>query len=155
MKNSIKILDFPNEAVIELWQEAFGDTNEDIEFFLKNCKHKSLLGFLLDDKLAAMLFLVDCSIRGLDFKYIYAASTKKEFRSKGFMSALLDYCKTNYDYLALIPANIGLIDYYKKRGFEKSEGIENISFNEIKEIKEYLFEGCELDKPFALAYFGG
>lgn len=155
METSIKILDLPNKAVMELWQEAFGDSSEDIAFFWKNCKHKSVLGFLLDDKLAAMVFLVDCSIHSLDFKYIYAACTKKEFRSKGYMSALLDYCKKNYDYIALIPANAGLIDYYKKRGFEKNEDIENILFNEINEIKEYLFEGCELDKPFALAYLGG
>ena len=35
----IKFFDDSNK-IIPLWQEAFGDSKEDILFFLKNCKKK-------------------------------------------------------------------------------------------------------------------
>ena len=39
----IKFFDDSNK-IIPLWQEAFGDSKEDILFFLKNCKKKTALG---------------------------------------------------------------------------------------------------------------
>ena len=43
----IKFFDDSNK-IIPLWQEAFGDSKEDILFFLKNCKKKTALGFFDD-----------------------------------------------------------------------------------------------------------
>ena len=38
----IKYFDDEN-LIIRLWHEAFGDSDEDIVFFLKNCKHKKII----------------------------------------------------------------------------------------------------------------
>lgn len=136
------------EAIIDLWQEAFGDTREEILFFLENCNHKKCLGYFENKSLLSMLFLVKCSFG----YYIYAACTQKESRNTGTMTALLNNCKNNYHNLCLIPANESLISYYKKRGFLKEKPLSSLEFEETKEICAYLLEGCELKKPFILIY---
>ncbi len=138
--------------IIALWQEAFGDSKEDILFFLKNCKRKTALGYFENGVLCSMLFLVDCKVGGNDAKYIYAACTYKNQQRKGQMSALLSFCEKEYELLALIPANDKLVDYYDKRGFCSRGEIDNITFYESNEIKEYLFEGSSLLNPLLSIY---
>lgn len=138
------------EDIISLWQQAFGDSREDVLFFLNNCRNKSCV-CLYDGVLCSMLFLVDCNISGTEYKYIYAACTDKSSREKGCMTKLLEYCRSNYSHLVLIPADERLVDYYGKRNFNHKINIQNILFNECKEIKDYLLEGCSLAEPFALA----
>lgn len=144
---------FDDEGIITLWREAFDDSREDIEFFLDCCEYKSLVCYYNDnEQLCSMLFLVDASVNGERYKYIYAASTLKEYQQLGLMTKLLDFVKDNYSRVLLIPAESHLVDYYKKRNFTKQIDINNIRFFEIEDIEEYLFEGCELSEPFALAY---
>lgn len=140
-----------NDAIITLWYEAFGDSREDILFFINNLKHGECIGYYNDSGLLSMLYLVDCSVNELNFKYIYAACTLKSARGCGYMGRLLEYALDEYDNVLLIPADEGLVKYYCNRGFTHKINIENILFNESKEIREYLFEGCELDFPFALS----
>lgn len=141
-----------SSEIIELWQEAFGDSREDVIFFLENCKNKSCLCLESDKELKAMLFLVDTEIDDVQSKYIYAACTKKNCRKNGYMSMLLRFALDKYDSVALIPANEPLVDYYMKRGLDNKISIDSLKFDESKEINEYLFEGCELVSPFALQY---
>lgn len=143
------------KSVIELWQEAFGDSREDILFFINNCVHKECLTYYSNNQLASMLFLVDCLCDGKKGKYIYAACTFSSCRGQGFMSQLLDYCKENYSLICLIPADLSLVGYYSKREFNFKISLDKLVFNESGEIKDYLFEGCELKEPFSLAYYGG
>ncbi|MCD7797551.1 MAG: GNAT family N-acetyltransferase [Clostridiales bacterium] len=124
-------------------------------FFKDNCKHKKYLCFYSGDSLLSMLCLVDCVCDGEQGKYIYAACTLKASQGNGYMSALLDYCKENFPHLCLIPANDELIAFYYERGFTVSSDISNLKFDENDDIKEYLFEGCSLDKPFVMKYIGG
>lgn len=142
-----------NNDIISLWQEAFGDTESDIQFFIDNLRNGECIA-LYDDEIQSMLYLVDCTVNNERCKYIYAACTSKKHRSNGAMTKLLEWCRERYKAICLIPANEGLIDYYNKREFNKILDISDIQFDEIDEIKEYLFEGCELDKPFALLYKG-
>lgn len=143
------------DDIISLWKEAFGDSNEDILFFVNNLKNGECLAIYDDDEqIVSMLYFVDCRIDGVESKYIYAACTSKKCRSNGSMTQLLEWCKNNYNNICLIPANDGLIDFYKKRDFQKEIDIASITFDESDAIKEYLFEGCELEKPFALQYKG-
>lgn len=95
-----------------------------------------------------MLFLVDCKLSGEKCKYIYAACTYKNQRGKGYMSNLLEYCQENYDLLSLIPADNSLVRFYNKCAFTYREDIVNIYFDESEDIEEYLFDGCNLVKPF-------
>ncbi len=141
--------------IIELWQEAFGDSFDDIDFFIKNVKNARCLAFYDEDNIISMFYLVECTHNGKPGEYIYAACTKNEFRKKGIMSELLNYAKNNSkDFVCLIPANENLVEYYKSRGFVHKTEIESIEFNQIQEIKEYLFEGCELETSFMLMYEG-
>lgn len=150
MDKIIETVDY-DDKIIALWQEAFGDSREDVIFFLQNAKNICCL-CLYDNTLCSMLFLVDCKVNGVDFKYIYAACTAECARKKGYMSKLLMYCQEKYDNLILIPADKDLVNYYLKRKFKHKIDINDILFNERNEIQEYLFEGCSLKNPFALAY---
>lgn len=141
------------DDIISLWQEAFGDTREDILFFADNLKHGECIA-LYDNEIVSMLYLVDCKVDYKASKYIYAACTSKKYRSNGAMTRLLDYCKEKYESVCLIPANEGLISYYKKRNFDKAIDISSVTFDECDEICDYLFEGCELNNPFGLMYIG-
>lgn len=138
--------------IIPLWQEAFGDSKEDISFFLNNCKNIKCLGYFDEKMLSSMLFLIDCKISGDEYKYIYAACTYKNKRGRGDMSKLLDYCKCNFNKVCLIPADDKLVYFYFEREFSIKFELNDIQFDESKEIKEYLFEGCSLEKPFVLAH---
>lgn len=134
--------------IIKCWQEAFGDLYEDILFFVNNVKDSNCLAFYDNDEIASMLYLVKCNLG----YYIYAASTLNRYRSCGYMTELLNYCKNNYDSLCLIPADEGLIKYYTDRGFKIQNAIDDLKFNQIDEIEEYLFEGCSLSQPIVLTY---
>ncbi len=144
-----------NRDVVSLWQEAFGDSKEDVLFFIDNCKNKSVLMLFDNEELAAMLFLVDAKVNAVDYKYIYAACTFEKFRCMGYMSKLLDYATKKYVNALLIPADDELVKYYRKRNFRKIINVDDIEFNECSEIKEYLFEGCSLNEPIALAFVKG
>lgn len=154
MKNEIKIVEDYFYDVVLLWQEAFKDSREDIEFFLNNCKHKQLLCYFCEGKLASMLFLVDCKVNSVFSKYIYAACTFECYKKMGFMTKLLEYSKNEFDNIVLVPADNSLIEFYKMRGFDKINDIKSISFDETDSIKEYLLEGCSLENPFLLCYKG-
>lgn len=155
MKNKIAVLNGCSEDAYSLWNDAFGDSREEIEFFVNNCIDYQLIGYYLNGELASMLFLVDCTVGEKPCKYIYAACTRKEHKRKGFMTELLNYCKQNYRFISLIPANEGLVSFYKKNQFSDSLPVSYLSFNQSQEINDYLISGCELDKPFLLCYVNG
>lgn len=137
--------------IVSLWKNVFGDTEEEILFFIENAKNADCLALYKEKKIASMLFLVDCSINGKEGKYIYAACTKKEFEGRGLMTKLLDASKKfDYDFLCLIPASDSLVDFYNKRGFDMKAEIDALSFNQSDEIKEYLLEGFSLTEPQVL-----
>lgn len=151
----IKTLDNA-EDIITLWHEAFGDSREDILYFVNNLKHGKCIGCYEGDTLVSMLYLVGCSYKHCNTEYVYAACTLKEYRGRGYMSKLLDYCKRNSMHgFCLIPANEGLVEYYKRQGLTRKISFKDISFAESDEICEYLFEGCELEEPFALMFDKG
>lgn len=144
---------FDKNDITELWSEAFGDSEEDILFFIDNVRYAKCIGYYQDDKLVSMLYFVRCMIYGEESHYVYAACTSKLYRKKGYMGILLNYCKESCgSTFCLIPADEGLIDYYKSNGISEETSVDSISFNEDNEIIEYLFDGCELEKPIALLY---
>lgn len=144
------------KQIINVWHSVFGDSEEEILFFLQNCNNKKCLGVFEDDKLVSMLFLVDCKYGSLNGKYVYAVATLNEYRCRGFAGTLVEKAKQYAnDFLWLIPANVALIDFYKKLGFEvklySEDKFENkILFNEKDNIIEYLYDGCELKNPLGM-----
>ena len=138
------------EFIVKLWQEAFGDSTEDIEFFIDNVRDAKCLMYFEEGSPASMLYLVKCKAEGSDSNYIYAACTLSEYKGRGCMSKLINYCFDNGIEVCLIPANDGLIEFYTKRRISHKFSINDIKFEQIPEIEEYLFEGYKLTIPTAL-----
>lgn len=144
--------------IIALWSSVFGDSEQDIAFFLDNCRHKKCLGFFVDDKLVSMIFIVECTYCGKSGGYIYAVSTYNEYRGRGYASKLIEAAKKyDYDFLWLIPANDSLFDFYKRFAFEtklySDKKYDNcIAFDENDEICEYLYEGSAYKYPRGMVY---
>ncbi|MEE1012165.1 MAG: GNAT family N-acetyltransferase [Acutalibacteraceae bacterium] len=114
--------------IIHLWNEAFGDSEEDIMFFINN-KYilENTLIYEADGKIASMLFLLEGEMKINNNRYpsyyLYAACTLNEYRGKGFMSLLLDFAKKTaynrgYYYICLLPASKSLYRYYEKYGYK-------------------------------------
>ena len=119
-----KIIDIAKhrENIISLWHECFGDESDYIEFFLDRCPNKLCLGCFENDRLVSMLFLLNGEVDGLSAKYIYAACTAHDFRSRGLMGELIEYSKhycaeNGIDLIFLVPAEESLYGYYSRFGF--------------------------------------
>lgn len=146
------------DQIISLWSSVFGDAVQDITFFLDNCTHKKCLGYFKDDILVSMIFIIECSYLDKTGGYVYAVSTYRENRGRGYASELISKAKNiGYDFLWLIPAHDSLFDYYKNLGFEtklySDIKYENcIVFNESEEICEYLYEGSDYEYPRGMVY---
>lgn len=138
------------EHIVPLWKEAFGDTDEEILWFIDNVKDAKCLMYYADGEPASMMYLVSCSADGEKLYYIFAACTSDKYRGRGYMSKLIDYCIDSKIQVCLIPASDSLIDYYSKRKINKRIDINSIKFEQTKEIEEFLFEGYSLSSPTAL-----
>lgn len=135
------------EEIITLWQEAFGDSREYIEFFLNECPDIACLGNTTDGQLASMLFLLNGNIGQYPCKYLYAACTLKQFRNRGLMGELIEYSKKycvekGFDFIFLVPGEEKLYSYYENFGFEPKfqKSVYNFTSNSgnffLKEIND-------------------
>ena len=149
----IKKVTDPND-IIEVWQEAFGDSKEEILFFVNNVKNADCIGYYIEGKIASLMYLVECKAEGIKSNYIYAACTLNKYRGRGYMTKIIEYAKEKYDSVCLIPASDSLVDYYSDRGLDIKISINSIQFNQEAEIEEYLFEGYKLSEPCALFFRG-
>ncbi|WP_455484286.1 GNAT family N-acetyltransferase [Eubacterium sp.] len=143
------------DDIVPLWSEAFGDSREDIVFFIENIKNASCFAYFENNKAVSMLYLVDCVLDGKQSHYIYAACTTQNCRKKGYMSALIKYCVAEFDRVCLIPANEDLIEYYKRQNLTFEYSVDKLKFDECRElIDEYLYAGCSLKTPVVLSNKG-
>lgn len=146
------------KQIIALWSRVFGDTEEDIRFFLDNCVHKSCLGYFSGNALVSMLFLVECTYCGRNGAYIYAVCTDEKFRGRGYVSELIEKSKKeNYDFLWLIPADDSLFGFYeqfefKTKLFSDKKYDYSVAFDEKRAVREYLYEGSSYDYPKGMMY---
>ena len=137
--------------IINLWQEAFGDSEDEIMYFLENCRGYDSIGYYEGEKLCSMMFLVDCRLDGTPYKYVYAAATFEEYKKRGFMSRLIDYAADKYGRLCLIPSNDDLITFYMNRGIDKLKDISELEFKQLAGIEEFLLDGFSLSIPLLLS----
>lgn len=117
------------ESLKSLWQIAFADEEEYVEYFLRekwmgdNC-----LVIIIDGQIVSMLFLLHAEIIA-DGKrspswYIYACATNPGFREMGLMRLLLqeayqEAVSRSVFALLLVPASEELFRYYEKAGFQR------------------------------------
>ncbi len=133
------------KGIINLWKEAFGDTEEAINLFLDD-RYIPQNTVVCEDNgiISSMLFLLEGKLiidhKEYDAYYLYAAATLKEFRGRGVMAQLLEYSKNtaagrNIDFICLKPAEESLFDYYSKHGYRKAFSLKSIEIN-IRDIKD-------------------
>ena len=115
------------DELIKLWSEVFGDDLSYIElFFQKQYSRCETFCFIVDNKIISAFYLLPCYLsykeKNYNGRYLYAAATFEKYRGKQIMSQLIEeakvYCKNNdLDFLALLPADEGLYNYYSRFGF--------------------------------------
>lgn len=116
------------KGIVSLWREAFGDSEEEIMFFIDN-KYvpENTVIAECDGEIASVLFLLEgeMSIKGSKYPsyYLYAACTLKKFRGRGIMANLLSEAEKiallrGYDFICLMPGEKSLFDFYSKHGYK-------------------------------------
>lgn len=127
-----------------LWQECFGDSEEYIRHFLES--RKDCFPILWEEKgeVFSMLFLLEMKLREKKGYYIYALCTKPEHRGKGIARKLVEFSQSfakenGADFLALVPGEASLFEYYRKMGFT-----DNIAQN-LYFLTREEFEKCKLE----------
>lgn len=111
-------------ALKELWSECFPDDTGYAHFFFENIfKEKCAVVFESGDEILGMIHVFPRTINTpcgkLSAKYIYGVGTKKSARGRGVAGKLIDSEAKDTDILVLIPANEGLFEFYRKKGFSE------------------------------------
>ena len=114
--------------IIALWNESFGDSEEDIRFFLDSRYiPENTVVCEINGRIVSVLFLLNGSmhINGNDYPsyYLYAACTSNKFRGKGIMGDMLSFSESlsasrNKYFIALKPAEKSLFGYYGRFGYK-------------------------------------
>ncbi len=128
-------------AVVLLWQEAFGDTEEDIAACMRHFAPYLTL-YTEDDLLLGMYMRMPLCADDKKGEYIYAVATAKSAQGRGIATKLLDAAKADVDsgtidFLALVPAKPSLFDFYEKRGFTKGALVARYSYTHQVGKKAY------------------
>lgn len=138
------------EKLKALWQTAFDDSKESLDFFFKKTVSPDrVLAAFEDGKLVSALYMLESEIikanKTYSAYYIYAVCTHPDFRGKGMMKSLFEELfkvakSRNIDYLFLVPEKDYLFNIYKnigfKTGFSYSEKtLLREDINDIKNIK--------------------
>jgi len=119
-----------------LWQNAFGDPPDAVDFFFAN-RHQNRNMLVYTDSGAAVGMLTMLPVE-IDFgnearrgRYIYAVATDPVYRGKGISTDLLETChefmrENGETASVLVPATESLFDFYKNRGFRTVFYTDNI-----------------------------
>lgn len=107
------------EALVSLWQQAFGDDrNYIVSWLARFFTPVRVPVYRVGEGLAAMasVFRVNCC--GKPALYIYALATGEKYRGRGIASALLNNIQQQYSLpLVLQPEPNGVDAFYLREGF--------------------------------------
>lgn len=112
-----------------LWQQAFGDTDDEIRAFFKvGFSEKRCLCAAADEQVAAALYWFDCTLWGKKIAYLYAIATEEKLRGQGIASKLIAHTHKHlehngYSGAVLVPSGEGLFGFYEKLGYTAFGGI--------------------------------
>lgn len=121
------IIDAPKpshrQALRDLWQEAFGDTDAFLDTFENTAFSTARCRCLSDgNDVKAALYWFDCRFRNEHIAYLYAIATAKAHRGQGLCRTLI---KDTHAHLAslgyagsiLVPSEPSLFGFYEKLGY--------------------------------------
>ena len=127
-------IDYPRardcKAMRVIWKEAFGDSDEFIDYFMKYAfSQRRSRCVYVDGEPVAALYWFDCEYSGGRVAYLYAVATLKEYRGRGICRALLDDTHRvlrDRGYIAsmLVPGSESLFGYYSSLGYRISTYID-------------------------------
>ena len=107
-----------------LWQEAFGDTEEFLDkFFNTAFSTKRSMCITKGKSVLAALYWFDCLCRNKKVAYIYAVATRKSHRNQGLCAKLMESThallkEKGYKFALLVPGSKGLFGMYEKLGYK-------------------------------------
>lgn len=154
------LVKFENEKIrsqaVCLWKEAFGDSEEYINFFLGTHKGCTFVPLTDNGVLVSALYLIDGTLCGINGFYLFAAATFKEHRSKGYMARLLKLAEEtakqkNKSFIALVPAEKSLFNYYSRFGYKTAFYAKKQSKNLPVPQAENRFVWCKEHIDYILA----
>lgn len=127
-------IDFPvpqqYEQLMQLWQEAFGDTEEFVDgFFCTAFSPARCRCVTIDGKVVAALYWMDVTYEGQRFAYLYAVAVAEKHRGKGLCAALMADTHAHltlrgYDGVLLVPQEEGLRQMYEKMGYRNATSVD-------------------------------
>lgn len=105
-----------------LWQEAFGDTPEDVENFYSTAFSFDRCLMAEEQKPVGGIYWIDARISGQKVAYLYAFAVAEECRGQGIGKTLLAKALETlkgegYAAAILVPGEEDLCAYYEKAGF--------------------------------------
>lgn len=124
---------FQEPGCRDLWKEAFGDSDEFIDTFMRSIYNsENMLYIEKDECIISMLHIIPFTFNSHKAGYIYAVATTPKERGKGLASMLLERAidvsqKKGFAALFTIPANEELRTFYSKFGFTGRHPIEFIT----------------------------
>ena len=107
----------------ELWQEAFGDSDEALDSFFETAYSPDRCRVVTDGgNLLSALYIFDCQYEGKKLAYIYAVATRKNARGQGVCGELVRdthkyLVKNGYCGAILVPSEPSLFAFYEKLGY--------------------------------------
>lgn len=116
------------ENLKALWQTAFDDTKESLDYFFKNTISPERVLAVFDGSVpVSALYMLESDIlnneKSYSAYYIYAVCTHPDYRGKGLMKKLFKELfkiakSRNVDYLFLVPEEEYLFEIYERLGFK-------------------------------------
>lgn len=113
----------------QLWQLSFGDTNDFLDSFCRTAYAPDRCRCVLaDDKVAAALYWIDCSLDDQKLAYIYAVATHPDYRGQGLCRRLMGDAhdllrRRDYAGAVLVPQDEGLRAMYRSMGYQNMGGL--------------------------------
>lgn len=130
-------IDYPTQARLPwlkaLWKLAFGDEDDFIEAFFANAYSPDRCRVAMaGNRVAAMLYWLDCEYKGQKYAYLYAVATRPDVRGQGLCRALMEdthklLAERGYGAAILCPAEDGLHRMYEKLGYKDCCSIDEFS----------------------------
>ncbi|MCH5329342.1 MAG: GNAT family N-acetyltransferase [Alistipes sp.] len=149
------------QAVAELWSEAFGDERTFTDKFMVERERYGIRSFLhrSGERIVGMAHLVPMTdAAGRRVAYIYGVATAEEFRKRGIASELLQEAvrsaEREFEAAVLIPSGENAKRLYRRIGFEDTD-------IRLRFMTEFDFGSGEPErdtamlKRFGTAEFGG
>ena len=106
-----------------LWQQAFGDTDDEINAFFKTgFSENRCLCVTLNGQVAAALYWFDCTLWEKKIAYLYAIATEENFRGQGIASRLITHTHKHLEHngyagAVLVPCEKSLFGFYERLGY--------------------------------------